>query len=77
MFQPKEPASETTNKLPTDTKVKERGTSPDEHSEDVLAKEQRAMKQLIERREKEEMIAQLSRERMNSLLSVGEIAEVS
>ena len=45
--------------------------------EEALAEEQRAMKRLVERREEEEMVAQLSRERMSSLLSVEEIAEVS
>lgn len=44
--------------------------------ERALAKEQRALALLVERREAEEMVAQLSRERMNSMLSEEEIAEV-
>jgi hypothetical protein len=44
--------------------------------EQALAEEQRALALLVERREAEEMVAQLSRERMNSMLSEEEIAEV-
>ena len=44
--------------------------------ERALAEEQRALALLVERREAEEMVAQLSRERMNSMLSEEEIAEV-
>ena len=44
--------------------------------EETLAEQQRALSLLVERREAEEMVAQLSRERMNSMLSEEEIAEV-
>ena len=44
--------------------------------EQALAEEQKALTLLVERREAEEMVAQLSRERMNSMLSEEEIAEV-
>ena len=44
--------------------------------EQALAEEQKALTLLMERREAEEMVAQLSRERMNSMLSEEEIAEV-
>ena len=44
--------------------------------EQALAEEQKALALLVERREAEEMVAQLSRERMNSMLSEEEIAEV-
>ena len=44
--------------------------------EQALAEEQKALALLVERREAEEMVAQLSRERMNSMLTEEEIAEV-
>ena len=46
------------------------------HKEQALAEEQKALALLVERREAEEMVAQLSRQRMNSLLSEEELAEV-
>ena len=45
--------------------------------EQALVEEQRALALLVERMEAEEIVAQMSRERMNSMLSEEEIAEVS
>lgn len=57
--------------------VEEKNAKIVESSEErALAEEQRALALLVERREAEEMVAQLSRERMNSMLSEEEIAEV-
>ena len=57
--------------------VEEKNAKTVESSEErALAEEQRALALLVERREAEEMVAQLSRERMNSMLSEEEIAEV-
>ena len=45
--------------------------------EQALDEEQKALALLVERREAEELVAELSRQRMNSLLSEEELAEVS
>ena len=47
-----------------------------DNDEQQLAEEERAMVELTESRAREEMVAQISRERMNLMLSSDEIAEV-
>ena len=44
--------------------------------EDQLAREQRALDALVESREREELVAQRSRERMNKMVSAEELAQV-
>ena len=56
---------------------KENQGQPVSSKEQMLAEEQRALALLVERRETEELVAQLSRQRMNSLISEEELAKVS
>ena len=56
---------------------KENQGQPVSSKEQMLAEEQRALALLVERRQTEELVAQLSRQRMNSLISEEELAKVS
>ena len=58
-------------KLPSESFKDEEGEGADE-----LLREQRALAALVESREREELMAQMSRERMNKMVTAEELAQV-
>ena len=61
----------TCKKLPNESFEDEEGEGMDE-----FLREQRALTALVESREREELVAQLSRERMNKMVTAEELAQV-
>lgn len=70
-----QPGGCTPRVAPLKEKKEEGGMSPSQE-EQALDEEQKALALLVERREAEELVAELSRQRMNTLLSEEELAEV-